>query len=289
VQLSKGGIRALEDRFREQEEKVKQVQKRVDDLRLQLGVHNVLASGEIAQVNGVNGPVPMMTADTLRKLESLRIEQKMEYVRQAALLDTLKTLGKDTSPEVLSQALTTAAPDALLSALLERLAAAEQRLASLTKEYGAQHPDVVAIKSQVADLRAKTKERVDGVMLGLNAKVLSLSNSVVDLDQEVAKATQRDIQSANESKPYYEAKRSLEELQRFRQVLDMKIATEKIDLELPKTAMVEIVDRAFPAQRPVSPNQPRAVALIALGLLLDVVALLMLKGRPGAARDPRPA
>jgi hypothetical protein len=62
----------------------------------------------------------------------------------------------------------------------------------------------------------------------------------------------------------------LEELQRFRQILDMKIANEKVGLALPKTMMVEIVDRAVPPQRPISPNLPRALALITLGILLDI-------------------
>jgi hypothetical protein len=69
----------------------------------------------------------------------------------------------------------------------------------------------------------------------------------------------------------------------------MKIASEKIDLGLPKTAMVEIVDRAAPALRPVSPNLPRALALMALGVLLDIAGFLVLAGRPGAGSEPLPA
>ena len=49
-----------------------------------------------------------------------------------------------------------------------------------------------------------------------------------------------------------DAKRELDELQRFRQILDMKIASEKIDVELPKTMMVEIVDKAVPPSSPSS-------------------------------------
>ena len=54
------------------------------------------------------------------------------------------------------------------------------------------------------------------------------------------------------NQPYLEAKRNLEELQRFRQILDLKIASEKIDTDLPKTMMAEIVDKAVaqPTQSP---------------------------------------
>ena len=76
---------------------------------------------------------------------------------------------------------------------------------------------------------------------------------------------------ANQTRPYFEAKRDLEELQRFRQILDMKIASEKIDVDLPKTMMVEIVDKAVPGTRPVRPNKPLNIALgIIIGLVVGV-------------------
>ena len=99
---------------------------------------------------------------------------------------------------------------------------------------------------------------------------------------------QQDIKQANQSRPYFEAKRNLEELQRFRQILDMKIANEKIDVEVPKTMMVQVVDRAVPALRPMSPNLPRALALIVLGVLLDIAGLRLLQGRARSDAEPRP-
>jgi len=119
--------------------------------------------------------------------------------------------------------------------------------------------------------------------------VQSLSNSLDNLDKEVAQAAQRDVAMASQSQPYFEAKRNLDELQRFRQILDMKIASEKIDVESPKTMMVQIVDRAVPARRPLYPHLPRALALIALGVLLDLAGLLTLAGWPRLNSRPRAA
>src|ERR1035441_656745 len=70
TQLSKGGIKALEERFTEQEAKVKKAQDNVDELRVKLNISDAMASGD--------GPSPLMSADTLRKLEGLRIESKAE-------------------------------------------------------------------------------------------------------------------------------------------------------------------------------------------------------------------
>src|SRR5207244_13270761 len=43
---------------------------------------------------------------------------------------------------------------------------------------------------------------------------------------------------------YADAKRTLDEQLRERQMLNMKIAAEKIDVDLPKTSMVQIIDQA---------------------------------------------
>jgi uncharacterized protein involved in exopolysaccharide biosynthesis/beta-lactamase regulating signal transducer with metallopeptidase domain len=280
-QLSKGGLKALEERFAEQEAKVKKAQQQVDALRVQLNINDVAASAE--------GPAPLMTADTLRKLEGLRVESKAEYSRQATLLNQLKVLREDLGPEGVAQAIPTAAPDAVLSSLLEKLGTLEQQLVGLKKDFGPEHAEVVKCQAMVEDLHNKIKMWVEGIMLGLNARVLSLSNSLDNLDVEVEKATTNDVAKANQSRPYFEAKRGLDELQRFRQILDMKIASEKTDVEMPKTMMVQIVDRAIPSLRPASPNLPRALALIVFGVLLDIAGLLLLQGRARTDSEPRPA
>ena len=50
-----------------------------------------------------------------------------------------------------------------------------------------------------------------------------------------------------QTRPYFEAKHKLEDLQRFKQILEMKQATENTESLLPKTTMVEIMDDARPA------------------------------------------
>jgi len=263
AQLSRGGIKALEERFAEQEAKVKAAQERVDNLRKELNISDAMASGD--------GPSPLMTAETLRKIESLRIESQAEYVRQATRLDRLKNLGKELGPEGLAQAITTDAPDTLLTSLLDQLTMAEQRLIALEADYGPENTEVLKCKGLAEDLHKKIKSRVEGIMLGLDTRVISLSNSLVNLQQEVGRATTNDVTQANLTRPYFEAKRALEELQRFRQVLDAKIAFEKIDVELPKTLMVEVVDRAMPGLRLVRPNKPLNIALgIIIGLVVGV-------------------
>jgi uncharacterized protein involved in exopolysaccharide biosynthesis len=72
----------------------------------------------------------------------------------------------------------------------------------------------------------------------------------------------------------------LDELIRFRQILAMKIASEDIDVKLPRTSMVEVVDRAMPPLRPSSPNFLRGLCALFSGAILSVVGLFLLLVQP---------
>jgi polysaccharide biosynthesis transport protein len=275
-QLRQGGVKALEARLAEQDEKVSKAQELVDKLRVKLGIKDAQESGEGSAAGGEEGLAPVMTTQTLRELETKRIETKAEFVRQATLLERLKSLTNELGPEGLAPAISAAVPDAVLSALVEQLGTAQQRLVSLSKESGPQSQPVIEVKSVIDDLQDKTEVRVNALMLGLEAKTLSLSNSLAGLNQEVQKATVADIERANRNRPYFEAKRNLEELRRFRKVLEAKIASGSFDADLPKMAPVEIVDNAVPARHPASPNVRLALGMIACGVLLDIAGLLLL-------------
>ena len=262
-ELSQGGIHALEERFQAQEEKVRAAQTNVDRLRKELNIADAMAAGD--------APSPLMTADTLRKLEGMRIENHEQYVLQQTLLDELKEVQKTSGAEGLAQVIPTATGDTLLSSLLEQRVMADQRLVLVEKEYGPEHAEVIKCKASAEDLRNKIANRVDGVMKALEAKVTAVKRSLEDLERQVGDAKTNDILSASESRPYFDAKRNLDEKLRLRQILDMKIATEQIDVNLPKTMMVEIVDTAKPGAHPVQPNKPLNIALgIIIGLVVGI-------------------
>ena len=63
-------------------------------------------------------------------------------------------------------------------------------------------------------------------------------------------------QAAQRTNRVEESTRRLEGLQRFGQALFTKLAAEKVEVTLPATSMVQIVDTAMPGLRPVRPNTP---------------------------------
>ena len=114
------------------------------------------------------------------------------------------------------------------------------------KDFGPENPEVIKLKAQKEEIKQKIEKRLDGVLAGLEAKVASVGEGLTNLQREVATANQNDSEKAKAYRPYFEKKRELDELQRFRQVLTLKTVSESIDQNLPKTSMVTIMDEAKP-------------------------------------------
>jgi len=260
LELSGHGIESLRDQLKEQHGLVEVAQSNVDYLRRELKVQET--------VSAENNPSMLLTAETLRRVEALRLDSQAEYVRSKALLDKLK----DLKPEQVAQAIpTTGVVDPNLTQLLEQQTIVEQRLVATEKEFGPENTEVTKLKAQSDDLKQRIKDRADGILSGLDARVSSVHQGLMDLSNEVAKATQADVEKATASEPYFQAKRDLEDKQRFQQMLYLKIAGERTDLALPKNSMVAIVDKAMPGLRPVRPNKVLNITLgVIIGLIVGV-------------------
>src|SRR5207248_5779648 len=115
---------------------------------------------------------------------------------------------------------------------------ADQGLVVRMKDYGPEHAEVLKLKGQIQEIKEKINKRVEGILVGLEAKVASVGEGLTNLQKEVESANSNDIQKAKLFRPYFDKKREFEELQRFRQVLTLKIASEQIDQGLPKSSLV---------------------------------------------------
>jgi hypothetical protein len=103
---------------------------------------------------------------------------------------------------------------------------------------------------------------------------MSLSNAVLNAQTSAGEAASR-------IRPYFAAKRDLEELVRFQQILQTKIAMERTDLQLPEN-LVEIVEEAVAPTQAVAANRARALTLLAAGLVLALVGWFLARtSRPG--------
>jgi len=263
-----GGLKALEERFAEQDERVRKAQSEVDRLRERFNIQNVVASAD--------SPTASMSAEMLGKLDGMRIELEAQVMKEGTMLDYLKAIPR----EKLIYTIPSAAPDSILKTFLEQKSLCEQSLIAKLKDYGVEHPEVVIVRSQLEDLKTRIDNQVDGILLGMDSHVSAVKEQLKKLKDEVEKARANDIATAKLTQPYWEAKRRLEELQQFRQVLEMKIASENIEAALPKKPTVEITSLAETPRGPSSPNRPQAAGLILFGILLDFSGLRMIKAKP---------
>lgn len=243
-QLAQTAIRVLEERYAEQENKVRKAQAEVDQLRRTLEISETDAAGSSA--------IPMLDATTLRQFEARRIESQTTYAREAELLRMLKS----TSPDELRKVLPTAVQDPQLNELFQQLNLVEQSRIQLKKDASDDHPSVVVAARQIADLDKKIGDRADGIMKGLEVRVASLKKGVDSLLEQVEQAKKADVANAKRTRPYFEAKRELEDMLAFKRILEVKLASESIDAAIPKSPTVEIVERATPSLRPFRPNKP---------------------------------
>jgi uncharacterized protein involved in exopolysaccharide biosynthesis/beta-lactamase regulating signal transducer with metallopeptidase domain len=266
VQSRQGALQlnALENRLEEQRKKVHQAQDDLDRMRKELSIPAAALTAE---------GLASLSQEKLRNMEKLRVDTERQLAGEKTILDNLKPL----SPEKLVQVIPTAAPDTLLISFLEQLALAEQRLLALRKDYASEHPEIIKAASQLEDLRTKVKERVEGIMLGLQAHVDGLSARRQSLDAEVQKAAQNEDEILQRSRPYFDKKREIEELLRFEQVLALKLTSEQVEQESTRPALIELMDLATPPPSPSTPNRPFATALLALGVLLEILGVGMLR------------
>jgi capsular exopolysaccharide synthesis family protein len=259
LKLTAGGITSLLEQRKAKEAEIDIAQTNLDKLREDLHISDSMANEYASS--------PLLTAESLHQINAMRVEFEAEFARESTLLSDLSNLG----PQELVQTLPTAAQDNLLATLLEQKNVADQRLIYLEKDFGTSHPDYIKAHLAKADLDSKIDKRVQGIMKGLTVKVHSLGTSLTNLVQMVEKATAEDIAKAKQSQPYFDAKRRLEDLKRFRALLDSKISVETVDKALPKSIMVTIIDSAQPGPHPVRPNKPLNIALgIIIGLVVGV-------------------
>ena len=253
------GIKALEDQYQADEQKIDIAQTNVDQLRSDLHIHDYDPSSV--------SPTPTLTSEMLRNYNQLMIEYEATYTKAERQLTELQPL----SPEKLREVLPTILPDPTLSDLLSKLNTAEQSYVSLTNDYSLANPNVIRIQSMIDELNQQIDDRVSGIMAALNNQVQSQKAALDKLTEGVNEAKERDLEESTRGQPYWEAKRKLETMLNFHQLLDTKIEAEKLDMEIPKTGMVEIVRRAEPGKDPVRPNKTLNIVLgVVVGLVVGV-------------------
>ncbi len=76
---------------------------------------------------------------------------------------------------------------------------------------------------------------------------------------------------------YFQAKQELQKMIELHKLLQAKITAEKIDLDIPRTATVQIIDAAQPPKSPASPNRFLGAVSLAIGFAASFGGWRLLK------------
>lgn len=94
------------------------------------------------------------------------------------------------------------------------------------------------------------------------AKIEVASENLEKLRKEVGLSETQPAELDKLYPEYARAKQQLEDMKDFLKLLERKIKLEKDELLVPQSAQVEIIERAVPPLRPVSPNGPFKAVLV---------------------------
>ena len=255
-QLTAKGLDAMEEQFNNQEQQIQAVQAKVEKLRRDLGI-----SGDFANAST---PMATLNQDELQRLHSQQIEYDKMYTELRAQLDKLREM----SPEKLRDVLPSVISDTALSSLLDQYHEAQRKIGFLKVDYSAENLNVVRVQTLIDILNRQINDRVTGIMAGMESQVNSKKAALDSLVNDVNAAKAKDQKEAADNQPYYDEKRRLEQMLDMHRLVYSKIQAERMDLEIPKTSMVQITDTAEPGKKPVRPNK---VLNISLGLFFGLV------------------
>ena len=251
------GINSLNKRMDEKNEKITSMQATVDRLRTDLGISD--SAGEESY--------SIIEPEIVRRYEAELITAKGVHTTQSTLLEGLK----GQSIEQLRASILTAHPDAQLDALIRELHTGQQTLANHSIDLGEQHPRIKGLKKVVATLEEQIDNRIQGVLAGLELRVKSSKAQVEQLQRDVVEAKHRESDMREKGREYFDAKRELSNTTRIRDTILFRIMQEEVDLELPKSSTVEVIDDADLPEKAVKPNIPLNIALgMVVGLILGV-------------------
>ena len=254
-----GGIKVLESKYADEEEKIMALRAKVDNLRKDLGINDTDPQSFV--------PSPTLSQETMRQYNQTMVERQTRYNGLKEQLDQLKAL----PPEKLRDVLPGITPDTVLPGLLERLHEAQQKYVTMTNDYSPLNPDVVRVKSMIDEVNQQIEARVAGIMISLDNNLNTEKAALDTLRKEVDNAIQKDREEASRGQPYWEAKRKLANMLEVHRALSAKIEMDKIDLAIPTTKVVEITRVAEPGKDPVRPNKPLNITLgLVFGLIVGV-------------------
>ncbi|MEO6182632.1 MAG: polysaccharide biosynthesis tyrosine autokinase, partial [Verrucomicrobiota bacterium] len=253
------GVESLRKKQQEQEALIQAAQKVVNEQR---------RTNDITDLDNTSLNTAMLEIDTIRTLEQNRLVASKQYTEDQTLLDGITKFTR----EELRTSLSTMYPfDPQLSTFSEKLASGQQQLTALLKELTPEHLEVKKAKALVELVQSQLDEKIDGILRGLKSNAERAKARFMEIDSQVTAKKEEVKSGADKKRAYVDAKRELENLQRVKEAINLRIASEMIDTELPMSNIVTVTDVAKVDPNPVKPNKPLNIGLgVIVGLIVGI-------------------
>jgi succinoglycan biosynthesis transport protein ExoP len=256
----------LGGQVQEQRQKVEQADRELQDLKQQAGLVNIEERRTLLD-------------QRLKELGTALTERKTERLQKEALW---RQMAHAPNPEEL--------PDAMRSGLVQslriELGNLERQQADLQERYLDEHPELVKVKKQISDTRAKIRAEANRVVRAAENDYKAAAAQEASVSSALEAAKEEALDLTRRSGAYDSKKR---ELDASRQVLDSLMARTKetdVTSEL-KATNIRVVDPAVVPTFPIQPRTRRDVTMaLLLGTLLAVGLAFFLEYLDNSIKTP---
>ncbi len=262
LEATRAATELLNERIAQLRDKVSESEQTVERFRTESGLlgakGETLLSQQIAEINNQLVAAKSMAADAAVRVERMQAERAT-----AAGVGSISEVMEST----------------LIRSLREQEVQLTRRRAELSSEYGPQHPTMVNLNTEMANLRgsinaeiANIVQRIENEHITAQARVATLEQRLSDLEQRTAEANSAEVKLRDLEREA-EANRAL--LNTFLTRAKETSYQEDIDIQQPDA---RIVSRATVPKDPSSPNKRINLMLAALAaVFISLVMILMLE------------
>ena len=237
-------------------ESVQRAQERLDTEKERLGVTD---RGGKAGSSGSGFERGMV--DALVQQLSLA---EVEHLRERTTLEQLRALEDGQRRQAILGLLP---GEQILPKILTDLAASEQALVRLQIDRGDQSPEVRQALAVRAKIEEQAQDRVTGMMAGLERHTAALKARRDELQQALTDRQQRLARAAKAQGELERLQRELENEQRVRDALYLRLLQEEVDAKVSTQGRLEVVENATPPSRSRRPAPPWAITLCSFGVV----------------------
>jgi beta-lactamase regulating signal transducer with metallopeptidase domain len=217
----KYGIEALEREYALQRKVVDEALNKLNKIRIDLGIVEV--------TNGTPADTTIKEIDAIQAAIAVTREK---FATDTAMLDYLKKRERADIRKALPTMLRP--PDEPLNRFLEDLGKTEQQIVSLAPNFSEEHPEVRRLREVAAKIEHQIEDRIDGILMGLEARKSVYENLLKNLKSEIDSKVEESSRRPEKYMPYFAAKRSLEDAQRILDTIFMRLLAEKVDSQSTK-------------------------------------------------------